>query len=203
MWWRKRCYNFAAACNPWDKAEKPLKREWMSSPDGEIRGGQRTMLEETRKMNSVHFTRCFLLAIIVKYFRQRLHGSGSDTICFSSGEPKHCRGKCDGCSITTTYQTLSCSLQTYFLHNLFPSSFICQCVHLHSNVLMFPPWIATVHSRGCHWSLHWTGLCRLICVLAWMTLFLPDQSHHRMGVTTLYKCNVHIQVKVLFNVIEH
>lgn len=101
-------------------------------------------------------------------------------------------------------QTLSpCSLQTYFLHNLFPSSLICQCVHLHSNALMFPPWIATVHSRGCHWSFHWTGLCGLISVLAWMTLFLPDRSHHRMGVTTLCKCNVHIQVKLLFNAIKH
>lgn len=37
------------------------------------------MVEEARKMNSVHFTRCCLLAIILKYFRQFVHGSESDT----------------------------------------------------------------------------------------------------------------------------
>lgn len=74
-----------AACNPWDKAGKPLKRERMSSADGEIRGGQRTMLQETRKMNSVLFTGCCLLAIIVKHLRCTLYRSKSDTTSLQAG----------------------------------------------------------------------------------------------------------------------
>lgn len=108
----KGFYGFAVVCNLRDKAEKPLRREQMSSPDGGIRGGQRTILEETRKMNSVHFRRCCLLAIIVKYSRQSLRGSGSDTFSFLSR-----RRKCEGCSITSAIhccQTSTCSgLQTF------------------------------------------------------------------------------------------
>lgn len=114
----KGFYGFAVVCNPWDKAEKPLRRERMSSQDGGIRGGQRTILEETGKMNSVHFTRCCLLAIIVKYSRQSLRGSGSDTFSFLSR-----RRKCESCSIISTIHYCQTStrsiLQTYFLHNLF------------------------------------------------------------------------------------
>ena len=98
----------------------------MSSPDGGIRGGQRTILEETRKMNSVHFTRCCLLAIIAKYCRQSLSGSGSDTFSFLFRQRK-----CEGCSIISTIHycqtSTRSSLQTYFLHNLF-LLFICLLV---------------------------------------------------------------------------
>lgn len=78
---------------------------------------------------------------------------------FSSSEDKHGRGKCEGCSITAAIhdcRTSSCSCQTYFLHNLFCCSFVCQSVHLCSDVLMF------TMNTGCCCSSHWACLFSLL-----------------------------------------
>lgn len=88
---------------------------------------------------------------------------------FSSSEDKHGRGKCEGCSITAAIhdcRTSSCSCQTYFLHNLFCCSFVCQSVHLCSDVLMF------TMNTGCCCSSHRACLFSLLFFVSLFFFYL-------------------------------
>lgn len=118
-------------------------------------------------------------------FYWQLQSSTSDGLCvevgatplrFSSGERQHGRGKCEGCSIITTYPRLSdskhifytiCFIVLFFSVSTYTALFWCSD---HEKLL----------NRECH------------CV---DLSLLSDHSHRRMGVTT--------QGEALINVHEH
>lgn len=122
-----------------DKAEKPLKREWMGSPDGEIRGSQRTMLEETKKWIQSISQGAFLLAIIVKYFRQWKWEWHHFTSLEENMNIVEVNVKAAWSQpFIHDHQTLNpCSLETCFLHKLFTENIFSNVWHVSHKKLLY------------------------------------------------------------------